>query len=1514
MGGKRSFRIESKRFDLVLGEKGPNHVKFTEIGKHHRCDIFTGKEGAIWLGRCVEENITREKDQAFIRTRGEHNKTYVIRRFGNIHGRYVEVTECGRGSSRGRIIIPEGQNQSGWQGFVKELKLLLSPKSNHGLQQGKPQHREEGIAGKVDRPIEGVVSGKGGQNTYAGIVEMGVSAKSGKEKEQVVVQSLPAAETKWCDNTKKKSAPQLPPPLPVKPKIREPLRFFPNANPISEKRIFGTGLKISVNEMGVRRVSREVKNAALPREKWLPKATVVKSNELGQNPKSQVPLVPCGLGSSTYEVGEASGSTVQPDRYNRVIYQPTKVRPAQVDLSLPCEMAVMPEKRFRLDRRDGATMNGMMWFLRLAYESRLVIPEYFISRWPPVSDCYTDFVSQIRHLQGFGLGFSQDLVGSRGSEYEVGVVETDGVDKVFSSTELEFGRCVGASYEGYEDEIIALLQKIEARRPPQRQKAPSQKGGTQSANRTRGLNDKDKRLRMRNLIKLWKTDVICLQETKMAEFSRRVIQSLWGNQHVDWTNLGSNGAAGGILLMWDRRMVEKVEEVAGNYSLSCKFRSVFDQFEWIFTGFPSEKSGMAAFSPAMNDFSDFISELGLLDLPLEGGLFTWSNNREFPAKSRIDRFLVSSEWADHFGLVNQRRLPRLLSDHYPIRGGGTPMSFLDLPVTFLLKLLLSLHELETTSESRDLSEGEVAERLRLISELEKNTLLEEICCRQKSRVLWLKEGDKNTKYFHKIANSHRRHNSIRHLTINGELSSNLADIKAQIIEFYKNLYSEDVGRRPLLDGLHFSSISSDEAGWLERPFEEEEIFQAVSKINGDKAPGPDGFPMSFFHACWPILRAALLAVFSEFHEFGSFQRSLNTTFLTLIPKKTNDVEIRDFRPISLVSSVYKILAKVLANRLSGVLDTIISPSQNAFVHGRQMTDSVLVANECLDSRIKEGIPGVMCKLDVEKAHDHVNWSFLLYLLRRCGFSLKWRRWIAFCISTVRFSVLINGGPEGFSGSSRGIRQGDSLSPLLFVIVMEALSRMMSKAVEDGLLSGFQVGAMDRLKINLNKSEMVPVGSVLDMKELAGIMGCKIIQLPMTYLGLPLGANFKSKSIWDPILEKMERKLSGWQRMYLSKGGMGEGKKFHLVNWSQVYQPLKMGGLGVRNLRLFNQALLGKWLWRYGNEENAFWRHLISAKYGNSFGGWTTRELHGRYGSGLWKHIIKGWGMFTRHVHFEVGDGSKTKFWDDVWCRSCSLKHAFPDLYSIARNKDAAVGDLLQFQNGGVTWLSDFIRHVQNWELESVNLLLELLYSSSAKGYGEDRMCWRGGCKDGFQVKAYYRDILPPSGLTLPWKSIWRAKAPPRMAFFVWTAALGRILTTNNLRRRRVIVLDYCWLCKSNGESISHLLLHCSYATEIWNFFVNIFGISWVMPFGIVDLLSCWGGGCRNTRIRKVWDMVPLCIFWCIWWERNTRCFEGMERNVLELKGLVLRTLMEWSKAAGVLVFSSALDFLESCNA
>ncbi|GMY18956.1 hypothetical protein FCV25MIE_14239, partial [Fagus crenata] len=160
-----------------------------------------------------------------------------------------------------------------------------------------------------DRHGRKVVNGKLGQQTYAGVVGRGVAAKSGKEKEQMVTQPLPATEIKRCDELKK-SIPQVPPLLPAKSKIRAPLRFFPNENPISEKRILGSGLKISVNELGVRRVSRDFKVAGMPREKWVPKVSGEKPKDVGQSTKAQVMvdhLMPKVVGSSTYEVGEASG-------------------------------------------------------------------------------------------------------------------------------------------------------------------------------------------------------------------------------------------------------------------------------------------------------------------------------------------------------------------------------------------------------------------------------------------------------------------------------------------------------------------------------------------------------------------------------------------------------------------------------------------------------------------------------------------------------------------------------------------------------------------------------------------------------------------------------------------------------------------------------------------------------------------------------------------------------------------------------------------------------------------------------------------------------------------------------------------------------------------------------------------------------------------------------------------------------------------------------------------------------
>jgi hypothetical protein len=234
--------------------------------------------------------------------------------------------------------------------------------------------------------------------------------------------------------------------------------------------------------------------------------------------------------------------------------------------------------------------------------------------------------------------------------------------------------------------------------------------------------------------------------------------------------------------------------------------------------------------------------------------------------------------------------------------------------------------------------------------------------------------------------------------------------------------------------------------------------------------------------------------------------------------------------------------------------------------GKQTPDSVLIANECLDSRLRSHIPSVVCKLDIEKAFDHVNWDYLLHLLDCMGFGFKWRTWIRTCISTVRFSIMVNGSPSGFFGSSRGLRQGDPLSPLLFLLVMEVLSQMLRRIEEAGLIRGFKAGkatvsglsishllfadntivfcdanpnqilhlrmvlayfeTVTGLGVNMGKSELVPVGEMNNVFLLTDILCCRVGALPMTYLGMPLRASFKASSVWNPILENIERKLAG----------------------------------------------------------------------------------------------------------------------------------------------------------------------------------------------------------------------------------------------------------------------------------------------------------------------------------------------------------------------------------------------------
>uniref|UniRef100_A0A2N9EHY9 Reverse transcriptase zinc-binding domain-containing protein n=1 Tax=Fagus sylvatica TaxID=28930 RepID=A0A2N9EHY9_FAGSY len=175
-----------------------------------------------------------------------------------------------------------------------------------------------------------------------------------------------------------------------------------------------------------------------------------------------------------------------------------------------------------------------------------------------------------------------------------------------------------------------------------------------------------------------------------------------------------------------------------------------------------------------------------------------------------------------------------------------------------------------------------------------------------------------------------------------------------------------------------------------------------------------------------------------------------------------------------------------------------------------------------------------------------------------------------------------------------------------------------------------------------------------------------------------------------------------------------------------------------------------------------------------------------------------------------GDGARIRFGDDVWCIDDPLKVAYLELFRIARVKDAFVADNFQCRGDSVHWEVTFSRLAQDWEMESFSSFFELLYSVTITGIGED-------------------------------KSIWKAKVPPQVAFFSWTAALWRILTVDNLRRRRVIIVSWCCMCKADGEFVDPLLLYCVYAKELWDMVFAMFGIHWVMRGRVRDLFACWQG-------------------------------------------------------------------------
>ncbi|XP_026448108.1 uncharacterized protein LOC113348517 [Papaver somniferum] len=337
---------------------------------------------------------------------------------------------------------------------------------------------------------------------------------------------------------------------------------------------------------------------------------------------------------------------------------------------------------------------------------------------------------------------------------------------------------------------------------------------------------------------------------------------------------------------------------------------------------------------------------------------------------------------------------------------------------------------------------------------------------------------------------------------------------------------------------------------------------------------------------------------------------MKNTFITLIPKKDTVEEIKDLRPVSLVHGVYKIISKVLAERLKKVLPLVISSEQTTFIKKRQILDGVLVANELIDSRIRSGKPGLLVKFNFEKDFDHVNWDFLDEIMDKMGFGLQWRKWLRCCVEYVRFYVLINGSAVGYFKRKKGIRQGDHLSPFLFLLVGEALSYMIKQAQEQGLISGFQVVEGGKLVSHLQFADdtLIFLDAVLNRGGKITLIKSVLPSLPTFYMSL-----FEMPVSLAKRLEKLMRDF-----LWDDKGK----KKMHLVKWSVLYKRKKYGGLGNKILKKMNQALLSKWLWRFAKEDDVLWRNIIAEKYGIDGVEWLSKTPNGSFGRAIFPNLYQ----------------------------------------------------------------------------------------------------------------------------------------------------------------------------------------------------------------------------------------------------------------------------------------------------
>ncbi|XP_062013785.1 uncharacterized protein LOC133730151 [Rosa rugosa] len=942
-----------------------------------------------------------------------------------------------------------------------------------------------------------------------------------------------------------------------------------------------------------------------------------------------------------------------------------------------------------------------------------------------------------------------------------------------------------------------------------------------------------------------------------------------------------------------------------------------------------EKSGGRLRSQSqMQAFRQALSDCNLKDMGAAGGLFTWcdSNTKE--------RFLSQSGG----GLGIPYGGEPMLQLCRKVKGLGTHLLEWDRTIFRSRR-----EEVEGVRAQLDallqkpFDQSDHALKLQLSQRLNELMSIDETYWRQRSIAVWLRDGDRNSHFFHKKASNRRQKNKIKSLfDINGVWQESTAGIDGVVLDYFQHIFSsqpQDLEAQNLVLQTIEPRVSADMNAILLAPYSLEEVRIALFLMHPSKAPGSDGLSPFFFQKYWDLVGQEVSNAVISMLTHSEIPPDLNFTYVALIPKIKEVVNMSHLRPIALCNVIYKIASKVIANRLKSFLSDIISPQQSAFVPNRLISDNTLVASELAHymHRLRRGHEGFLAlKLDISKAYDRLEWGFLQRIMLKMGFAEEWVDLIMSCLSTVRYSFLVNGTPRGYVTPQRGLRQGDPLSPYLFLLCAEGMSALISHGVSSGQWQGLRIcdGAptishllfaddsmlysiatpqdctmiRDLLNIyerasgqqvNLQKSSVVFSGSVLPplRDNMAQILGVQMVEkhdkwrskllsaagreilIKVVAQALPLYTMNCYLLPQNLIQELHQLCAQFWW------GSTDDKKAMHWRAWDDLCKPKSMGGMGFRHLFAFNLAMLAKQGWRLLQYPDSLIGQLFKALYFPHSNFWEA-EL-GSQPSFAWRSILQGRDILKAGIKRHIGNGLSTNIWRDPWLMG-------EDLGAYFSSRATFVADL--FISPGV-WNVTLLS-----ELFPAYIVQKILTLPLSPRVHEDRWIWGADKKGQFTVKSAYhvarnRILDDVSSISNPsatlWRQLWKAQVPSNVKICAWKAASNILPTRGRLSERGVDIDTQCPLCDEEVETPLHATRDCPHATSL----IHGANISLVSaPSTVADWLTVVSATYPHHFASS------LMILWATWRNRNAKVWGGDFKQASEIVPMSLGWLAEFKAA------------------